>query len=127
MKTINETAPIETPAWANQFINLCDLLAGTCHDHEIAAQAALLSLGCAADLANVRSDAYGDAAHSTRAYIKAAALDIALHSAYRLTPWSDEPTTSVHSARTETSAYRAARRAALEAALRELRPSLRLS
>jgi hypothetical protein len=127
MKTINETAPIETPAWANQFINLCDLLAGTCRDHEDAARAAILSLGCMADLANVRSDAYGDAAHSTRAYIKAAALDIALHSAYRLTPSSDKPSISVHGARTETSAYRAAGRAALELALCNLRPSLRLS
>jgi hypothetical protein len=127
MKTTRKTAPIQTPAWATQFISLCDLLSGTCRDHEDATRAALLSLGCTADLANVNGDAYSDAAHAARDFIKAAALDNAVHSAYRLTPSCDEPTTSVHSACRETSAHRAAARAALEAALCNLRPSLRLS
>ncbi len=128
MKTTRKPSPIQTPAWATQFITLCGLLAETCSDSDAATQSAILSLGCMADLANVNGDAYSEAAAATRQFVVSAAWDVRVRRAYNATPWrNDEFPASMVAAQHESNAQRAAARAALEAALRELRPSLRLS
>jgi hypothetical protein len=128
MKTTRKPSPIQTPAWANQFINLCGLLAETCSDSDAANQSAILALGCVADLGNVNGDAYTAAMKATREFVSSAAWDVRVRRAYNATPWrNDEFPASMVAVQHEANAQRAAARAALELALREFRPSLRLT
>lgn len=128
MKTARKPSPIQTPAWAGQFITLCNLLAETSCDVDAATQAAILSLGCTADLAHVQGDAYSAAGQATRDFVEAAAWEVRIRRAYNATPSrGSEFPASMDAVSRDAASRRAEARAILETALRNITPSLRLS
>jgi len=125
MKTTRKPAPTRTPAWAKQFISLCGLLADSCSTTDDALHAARASLGCMAELGNVRGDLYTEVAAATSAYVRAAAWYTHTLRAYSAAPWREEDFPEfMRVALDGASRHRAATHSALEAVLCEVRPSL---
>lgn len=127
MKTSRKPAPIQTPAWANQFIRLCGLLAETCSDADAAVQSARMALGCMAELGNVRGDVYTEVSTATSAYVRAAVWHVRTTRAYNATPWHNDAPEFMRVALDGAGTYCSERRAALETALRNVRPSLSMT
>jgi len=131
MKTSRKPAPIQDrtiPAWATQFVRLCELLAETCTDADAAIQSARMALGCMAELGGVNGDVYERVSAATRDYVSACAWGVRVRRAYNACPWrDDEFPATMRKALAEADGHRAASLHALDAALREVRPSLSLT
>ena len=131
MKTSRKPAPIQDqplPAWANQFVRLCDLLAETCADRDAAIQSARMALGCMADLGGVNGVVYEEVRDAVDAYVQAAVLRARMVRAYNATPWRNPecPCAMSMALKTANGHYDVERRE-LEAALRDVRPSMPLT
>ena len=131
MKTSRKSAPIQDRTlepWAFQFIRFVEHVSVTAPDCDAACQAVSLAFGCMAQLANVRGDEYGTARHAALEYARAVTWHTRMTSAYNANPWrGDDVPATLRAALVEADIYRAACRGTLDAALRELRPSLRLT
>jgi hypothetical protein len=131
MKTTRKPAPIQAqplPAWATQFVRLCDLLAESCATTDDAVNAARSALGCMAVLGSVNGVLYEEVRDAVDAYVEAAVLRVRMTRAYNATPWRNPecPCTMSVALKTANGHYDVERRE-LEAALRDVRPSLPLT
>jgi hypothetical protein len=131
MKTTRKPVPIQARTiepWALQFVRFVEHVSVTAPDCDAACQAVSLAFGCMAELANFRGDEYGTARHAALEYARAVMWQARMTSAYNATPWrGDELPASVAAANVEAASHCHAARRDLEAALRDFRPSLRLS
>ena len=131
MKTSRKPVPIQActiPAWATQFVRLCELLAETCTEADAAILSARMALGCMAELGGVNGDVYARVNAATRDYVTACAWVGWVRRAYNASPWrGDDFPATMRAALVEADAHRSASLRALNAALREVRPSLPLT
>jgi hypothetical protein len=130
MKTIRKPAPIQarTEPWAVQFVRFVEHVGHTAPDADAARQTVYLAFGCMAHLGGIAGDAYSTARDSALEYVRAVVWQTRMTSAYNATPWrGDGMLASVAAAHMETVDHCHAARRDLEAALRELRPSLPLT
>jgi len=125
MTTVRKPRPIQsyTPApWADQYVRFVELVATTASDADAACMSVTLAFGCMAHLANIGGDAYTVVRDAATEYVRAAYWERLVVRAANARPVGREgcPVGDARRACEE-------RRALLLTALKDVRPSLRMT